>query len=119
MMRKRGPLAVFTAIGLTAAIAACGTPSTDNSASSDKSITVWTLEEQPDRLAKAQADADAFTKKTGIAVKLVGVNEDQFPQLVTAAAAAEPSRTSSARCPSPPCAPCRPMTSSTPTSRPM
>jgi multiple sugar transport system substrate-binding protein len=49
---------------------------------------VWSLEQQPDRLAKAQSDADAFTKQTGIKVKLVGVNEDQFPQLITAASAA-------------------------------
>lgn len=89
MMRRRGPLAVLVAIGLTAAVAGCGGGSgTDDGGSSDKSLTVWTLEEQPDRLAKAKADAANFTKKTGIKVKLVGVNEDQFPQLITAASAA-------------------------------
>jgi multiple sugar transport system substrate-binding protein len=88
MLRKRGPLAVLAAVGLIAVIAGCTSTSTNSSSSgSKKAITVWSLEEQPDRLAKAQADADAFTKETGIKVKLVGVNEDQFPQLITAAAA--------------------------------
>jgi multiple sugar transport system substrate-binding protein len=90
MLRKRGPLSVLAAIGLMAAVAGCTGTSANTSSSSSgskKAITVWSLEEQPDRLAKAQSDANDFTKETGIKVKLVGVNEDQFPQLITAAAA--------------------------------
>jgi multiple sugar transport system substrate-binding protein len=80
--------AAVASVAVLAGLAACssGTPTSSDNAS--KTLTVWSLEEQPDRLAKAQADADAFTKQTGIKVKLVGVNEDQFPQLITAAAAA-------------------------------
>jgi multiple sugar transport system substrate-binding protein len=91
MKRSRGAVAAIAAIGLMVALAGCDTAGPSNGSASttgSKSITVWSLEEQPDRLAKAQADADAFTAKTGIKVKLVGVNEDQFPQLITAAAAA-------------------------------
>ncbi|MDQ1583696.1 MAG: multiple sugar transport system substrate-binding protein [Microbacteriaceae bacterium] len=90
MKSRRGVVAAIAAIGLTVALAGCETgPSKEpTSTAGSKSITVWSLEEQPDRLAKAQTDADAFTAKTGIKVKLVGVNEDQFPQLITAAAAA-------------------------------
>lgn len=51
-------------------------------------ITVWTFEEQPDRIATTEEIIAAFTEKTGIEVKLVGTNEDQFIQLLTAAAAA-------------------------------
>ena len=89
MMRARAALALVAAFGLATALAGCGgSANTSSSASANsKSLTVWSLEEQPDRLAKAQADAAAFTKKTGIHVKLTGVNEDQFPQLITAAAA--------------------------------
>ncbi len=90
MLRRRGTLAAVAALGLTAVLAGCSTGGSNGdsgSSGSKKAITVWSLEEQPDRLAKAQADADAFTKETGIKVKLVGVNEDQFPQLITAAAA--------------------------------
>jgi multiple sugar transport system substrate-binding protein len=91
MKSKRGAVAAIVAVGLMIALAGCDTTGPTNGSASttgSKSITVWSLEEQPDRLAKAQADADAFTAKTGIKVKLVGVNEDQFPQLITAAAAA-------------------------------
>lgn len=51
-------------------------------------ITVWTFEEQPDRIATTQEIIDAFTAQTGVEVELVGTNEDQFIQLLTAAAAA-------------------------------
>ena len=86
MMRTKASLAVITAIGLTATLASC---SADADPVSDaSSITVWTLEQQSDRFAKARAAADDFTEQTGIEVELVGVNEDQFPQLITAAAAA-------------------------------
>ena len=86
MKRKSLTVAAVIAAGLVAAtLTSCS--STDTSGEGD-SLTVWTLEEQADRLAKAQTAADAFTKETGIKVDLVGVNEDQFPQLITAAAAA-------------------------------
>ncbi|HEY4152533.1 MAG TPA: extracellular solute-binding protein [Pseudolysinimonas sp.] len=80
--------AAVATVVVFAGLTACGSGTPTTSDSQPKTLTVWSLEEQPDRLAKAQADADAFTKKTGIKVKLVGVNEDQFPQLITAAAAA-------------------------------
>jgi multiple sugar transport system substrate-binding protein len=77
--------AVMVAGTIAASLTACTSPDTS---SGGGSLTVWTLEEQADRLAKAQTAADAFTEATGIKVDLVGVNEDQFPQLITAAAAA-------------------------------
>ncbi len=95
--RKSPQILLATAVVSALALAACSSGDIDGNSSptagsidtgSSGSITVWTLEEQPDRLAKAQAAADDFTTATGIAVDLVGINEDQFPQLITAAAAA-------------------------------
>ncbi|WP_426518985.1 ABC transporter substrate-binding protein [Diaminobutyricibacter sp. McL0618] len=60
-----------------------------NSGSSNdhgKTITVWSEENQPDRVKTTQTVIDAFTKKTGIKVKLVPVDEAQVPQLVASAA---------------------------------
>jgi multiple sugar transport system substrate-binding protein len=51
-------------------------------------LTVWSLENQTDRVQKAQATADKFTAKTGIKVKIVATDENQFTQLITSAAAA-------------------------------
>ena len=51
-------------------------------------LTVWIEEDLPDRVAATQDIVDAFTKKTGIKVKLVAVAEDQFNQILTSNAAA-------------------------------
>lgn len=53
-----------------------------------KRITVWTGDTLPDRVAATQAIITEFTAKTGIQVELVGVDEDQFNQTLTSAAAA-------------------------------
>lgn len=87
MKRMKKTVGVLTAFAVLATLAGCGTTDSNDSQAGSGSITVWSLEEQPDRLAKAQAAADDFTEATGIKVDLVGVNEDQFPQLITAAAA--------------------------------
>jgi multiple sugar transport system substrate-binding protein len=91
MQRKKKYVVAFIAAGVAVALAGCtATSSGASSSGSDKgkTITVWSLNQQPDRLAKARMTSAAFTKKTGIKVKVVGVNEDQFPQLLTTAAAA-------------------------------
>ncbi len=72
--------AVPTAAGADAAPAA---------ASGDQTITFWTTEEQPERAAKAQAMLDRFKEATGITVEMVLTNEDQLPNLITAAVAAD------------------------------
>jgi multiple sugar transport system substrate-binding protein len=51
-------------------------------------LTVWTLENLPDRLAATRTIVDDFTADTGIEVELVGIDENQFNQLITTAAAA-------------------------------
>ena len=51
-------------------------------------LTVWSLESQTDRVQATQAVADKFTQQTGVKVKIVATDENQFTQLITSAAAA-------------------------------
>ena len=53
-----------------------------------KRITVWTGDTLPDRVDATKKIIEKFTAKTGIQVELVGVDEDQFNQTLTSAAAA-------------------------------
>src|SRR4051812_26467182 len=76
------------ALGLASSLAACGGGSSDDSSSSGDPLTVWIEEDLPDRVAATQDIVDAFTKATGVKVKLVAVAEDQFNQLLTSNAAA-------------------------------
>jgi multiple sugar transport system substrate-binding protein len=69
-------------------LAACGGGSDDNGGGGDSdTLTVWTLENLPDRMAAQEKIGDAFTDETGIKVKFVGIAEDQYSQLLTSAAA--------------------------------
>jgi len=81
--------AIAAAVLSLLASAACGS---DDSSSGDggsaDSIVVWTGDTIPDRVAATEAIVAAFTEETGIEVELVGVDEDQFNQLLTSAAAA-------------------------------
>ncbi|MFG1869430.1 ABC transporter substrate-binding protein [Micromonospora arborensis] len=64
---------------------ACGDDEPD---SNSKKITVWSLEDVADRVTATKAIIADFTAQTGIQVDLVTVNEDQFPSLIAANAAA-------------------------------
>jgi multiple sugar transport system substrate-binding protein len=52
------------------------------------SLTVWSLENQTERVQATQAIADKFTQQSGIQVKIVATDENQFTSLITSAAAA-------------------------------
>jgi multiple sugar transport system substrate-binding protein len=85
-LRRRAAVGVVAL--MTLAASACG--GGDDSASEDgNAITVWTLENLPDRLAIQKKIAGAFTEETGIDVKMVGIAEDQYSQTLTSAAAAD------------------------------
>ncbi|MFE3450547.1 ABC transporter substrate-binding protein [Nonomuraea sp. NPDC059194] len=77
--------AVLSAALLALTMAACGGGTEEQPADT---ITVWTEESLADRMNVQRRIAADFTEKTGIKVNLVGVAEDQFSQIVTAAAAA-------------------------------
>lgn len=66
------------------ALPACGGGGSDADADS---ITVWTTDTLPDRVAATEEIISAFTEETGIDVELVGVAEDQFIQTLTSEAA--------------------------------
>jgi multiple sugar transport system substrate-binding protein len=53
---------------------------------SDGTVTVWTIETQPDRVAIQQEAMDAWAEEAGVEVELVPVEEDQVAQQVSAAA---------------------------------
>ena len=67
---------------LAGALSACASPPRD-----PRHLVVWTLENLEDRLAVQRASAQKFTDATGITVDTIGVDEDQFNQLITASAA--------------------------------
>jgi multiple sugar transport system substrate-binding protein len=57
--------------------------------SGDQGLVVWSLENQTERIQATRATAKKFTTKSGVDVKIVAVDENQFTQLITSAAAAD------------------------------
>ncbi|MFJ6064215.1 ABC transporter substrate-binding protein [Streptomyces tendae] len=89
-MRIRTLRSRTTAVGVTAALGIgllSGCASSTGPGRPDREITVWSQENLPDRVAATQKVIDGFEKKTGVKVKLVGVDEKQMPQLIMSAAA--------------------------------
>jgi multiple sugar transport system substrate-binding protein len=80
-------VAVFAAAAMVSGLAACGGDE-EPAAEGGGKITVWSLENLPDRVAQTQAIIKKFTDQTGIQVELVPTDENQFTQLITSAAAA-------------------------------
>jgi multiple sugar transport system substrate-binding protein len=86
---KRRVQVSAAAVGVTVLLAACGSDGGGGGGGDDGGpLTVWTLENLPDRLAAQQEIAAAFSESSGIEVDLVGIDEDQFNQLLTSSAAA-------------------------------
>src|SRR5919107_2015921 len=69
------------------ALAGCGGGG-EEEGSGDATLTVWSLENQSDRVQATQEIADKFTTATRIKVKIVATDENQFSSLITNAAAA-------------------------------
>jgi multiple sugar transport system substrate-binding protein len=87
MPTRTRTVAVLTAALLALFTAGCG-GGEQAAAPAENAIKVWSLDGLPERLAVQQALAQRFTQATGITVDLVGVDEDQFSQLITSSAAA-------------------------------
>ncbi|RKN51142.1 ABC transporter substrate-binding protein [Micromonospora endolithica] len=81
-MRTIAAALIMTLAGTT--LLACG----DDESESDTKITVWSLEDVSDRVTATKAIIADYTAKTGVAVELVPVSEDQFPSLIATSAAA-------------------------------
>jgi multiple sugar transport system substrate-binding protein len=76
------------AAGLLLAVPALSACGSDDEGGGDATLTVWSLENQTDRVQATQAIADKFTAATGTKVKIVATEEAQFSSLITSAAAA-------------------------------
>jgi multiple sugar transport system substrate-binding protein len=86
---RRRLIAAAGLMTVLAPLAACGGGGGDGGGGGGGGkITVWIEEDLPDRVAATQKIVNAFTKKTGVKVKLVAVGEDQFNQILTSNAAA-------------------------------
>lgn len=86
-IRNRWSKAIAAALALTLGsglLAGCGSSA---SAKPDNTITVWSLENLPARMAASRKVVGRFEKQTGVEVKLVGVDESKLPQLIMSAAA--------------------------------
>ncbi|HEY1618620.1 MAG TPA: hypothetical protein VGG25_13445, partial [Streptosporangiaceae bacterium] len=90
MLRQRRAVATLLAVvSLSGAVALAGCSSSGGGhASKAKSLTVWSEENDPQRMTEQRKIFAQFTKATGIHVNLVGIAENQFSTLVTSAAAA-------------------------------
>jgi multiple sugar transport system substrate-binding protein len=86
MTTRTRTVAVLATALMALATAACGGGG-GQPAPPANAIKVWTLENLPDRLEAQKALAARFTQATGVTVDLVGVDEDQFSQLITSSAA--------------------------------
>ncbi|MEU4428392.1 extracellular solute-binding protein [Actinoplanes sp. NPDC024001] len=78
--------AAAAAVLLAATLAGCG--GDDGGDEAGGTLTVWSLENLTDRMQATQKIVDKFTAATGIQVKLVATDENQFSSLITSAAAA-------------------------------
>ncbi|WP_226346332.1 ABC transporter substrate-binding protein [Agilicoccus flavus] len=94
MSRRTRTLLVGSTAVLATLLASCGggdegsaSPSGgDGTAGGGGKLLVWSLENQPDRIAQQKKIVADFQAKTGTQVELVGIDEAQFPQLVASAA---------------------------------
>ena len=85
--RRRVTAAAVLSTALITSLAACGGGGDEGDSGAD-SITVWIVEDLPDRVDAAQAIVDDFSTASGVEVDLVPVAEDQFNQVLTSSAAA-------------------------------
>lgn len=82
MTKSRRSALVLAAVAASAlALTGCSAGNSTNS-TKGQTITVWSAQNQSNRIAIQQRIIDGFTKKTGIKVKLVGIDDSQFGQLV-------------------------------------
>ena len=87
---------VLAGIALTAVllVAGCGGGGGEDGggdaggSAEDNALTIWTTEDQADRLAAQKKILETWAQQSGATVKLVGVAEDQLTTVLTSAAAA-------------------------------
>jgi multiple sugar transport system substrate-binding protein len=75
------PLLLAALLGIVAGCGGSQKPSSAGGGSS-KPITVWIGENQPERLSATRANAADFTRRSGIAVKIVPIGDDELPAMI-------------------------------------
>lgn len=85
MNAKKRTIAAAVALAGAMALTSCS-PGGEETAQ-DESLTVWTLERQPDRVEIQKQIAADFTKQSGVDVEIVAVDEAQYNQLLVSSAA--------------------------------
>ncbi|MET0234712.1 MAG: ABC transporter substrate-binding protein [Kibdelosporangium sp.] len=80
----RPVVAALTAMLGAGLVTACSTGDDQ-----DGALVVWSLENQTDRVRTTERIIASFTQRTGIPVRLVAIDENQFSQIVMSAAAAD------------------------------
>ena len=83
-MRARSLVVALLAV-ILATVVGCGASGTRASGST---LTLWTAEDNPDRVKATQAIIDRFEQQTNITVKLAAIGEDQLQSQLTSASAA-------------------------------
>ena len=84
-MRRRSTAVLLCVLLLV--LAGCTSNNEGANNNGPKHITVWTGDTLPDRVQATRVLADHFTQRTGIEVTLQSVDEDQFAESLTRAAA--------------------------------
>jgi multiple sugar transport system substrate-binding protein len=88
---------VAASLAVAALVAGCGGSSATSSkaagggsasAPRGQTVTIWSNENQPDRIAALKADLRILTTKTGIKANVIAVPDGQLPTMITNAAAA-------------------------------
>jgi multiple sugar transport system substrate-binding protein len=87
-VRKSRLLAGVAVLGLLAAAGCGGGTGGETPPEGDTTLTVWTTEDQADRVASQQKILNQFGEQSGTTIKLVAVAEDQLTTVLTSAAAA-------------------------------
>jgi len=80
--------AAFLATSLVASLAACGGDDGGGGGGDGDTLSVWIVEDLPERVAATQEIVDAFSEESGVKVELTAIAEDQFNQILTSNAAA-------------------------------
>src|SRR5215218_828542 len=83
-MRARSLVVALLAV-ILATVVGCGASGTRASGST---LTLWTAEDNPDRVKATQAIIDRFEQQINITVKLAAIGEDQLQSQLTSASAA-------------------------------
>jgi len=84
VLRWRRFAVVLVLAALVVIAAGCGASKKQASPGrgSTAPITVWILENQPDRVRATRADVADFTRRSGVAIKLVVIGDGELPAMI-------------------------------------